>query len=263
MKIGREAHPNPVENYFEESFNLGFNWLELGCESPVNFPQTFDEARIRLIRDLGRKYGISCCLHSASYVNTAEIMPTVRKAVEQHLIEYLSLAKRMECTYLVIHCGYHFSQFMEATYEALLTTLKNVVKEAEKLNMPLAFVEKRRTGNRDQSQVMSLIGDVSGMDVIIIDDECDTAGSMENAVYTVRDHGARDVYIAFSHAVLSDHAVERLERLEVKEIITTDTLPIPEDKKLPNMRILSVAPLIAEVILRAHEGRSVGELFNE
>jgi ribose-phosphate pyrophosphokinase len=134
---------------------------------------------------------------------------------------------------------------------------------AENLNMPLAFVEKRRTGNRDQSKVMSLIGEVSGMDVIIIDDECDTAGSMVNAVHTVREHGARDVYLAFTHAVLSDHAVERLKDADVKQIVTTDTLPIPDEKKLPNMQILSVAPLIGEVIMRAHEGRSVGELFNE
>ncbi len=134
---------------------------------------------------------------------------------------------------------------------------------AEKLGMPLAFVEKRRLGNRDQSQVMSLIGDVRGMDVIIIDDECDTGGSMANAVTTVREHGARDVYLAFTHPVFSDDAIERLEKLAVKEIITTDTLPIPDEKRLPNMQVLSVAPLIAEVIMRAHEGRSVGELFNE
>ena len=134
---------------------------------------------------------------------------------------------------------------------------------AEKLGMSLAFVEKRRLGNRDQSQVMSLIGDVRGLDVIIIDDECDTGGSMANAVHTVREHGARDVYLAFTHPVLSADAVERLEHLEVKEIVTTNTLPIPEEKRLPNMQILSVAPLISEVIMRAHEGRSVGELFNE
>ena len=144
MKIGREAHPDPVENYFEESHRLGFNWLELGCESPANFPQTFDEERIRKVRDLGRKYGISTCLHSASYVNTAELMPTVRKAVEQHFVEYLELAKKMECTYLVIHCGYHFSQFMEATFESLVSTLKNAVKVAEKLKVSMLIENMNR-----------------------------------------------------------------------------------------------------------------------
>ena len=144
MRIGREAHPQPVEDYFKQSHELGFNWLELGCESPVNFPHTFDERRVNLIRDLGQKYGISYCLHSASYVNSAEIMPTVRKAVEQHLIEYLRLARKMECSYLVIHCGYHFSQFMDATFDALLTTFRAAVEEAEKLDMPMLIENMNR-----------------------------------------------------------------------------------------------------------------------
>ena len=134
---------------------------------------------------------------------------------------------------------------------------------AAKLNTPLAFVEKRRMGNRGTSEVLSLIGDVHGTDVVIIDDECDTAGSMENAVRTVRENGARDIYIAFTHAVLSGPAYERLARMNVKEIITTNTIPIPPEKRLSNMTILSIAPLISEVIMRVHDGRSVGELFNE
>jgi ribose-phosphate pyrophosphokinase len=140
---------------------------------------------------------------------------------------------------------------------------KSARNYAVNLNTPLAFIEKRRPGNRGQSEVMSLIGDVRGMDVIIIDDECDTAGSMVNAVQTVRDAGAKDVYMAFTHAVMSGPAYERLGQINVKEIVTTDTVPIPEHNKLPNMTILSVAPLLGEVIMRAHDGRSVGELFNE
>jgi ribose-phosphate pyrophosphokinase len=134
---------------------------------------------------------------------------------------------------------------------------------AEELGMPLAFVEKRRMTTKDQTEVMSLIGDVRGMNVILFDDECDTAGSMVNAVNTVREHGARDVYLTFTHAVLSGPAIERLRKLDIKEIVTTNTLNIPPEKRLDNMTVLSVAPLIGEVIMRAHEGRSVGELFNE
>lgn len=134
---------------------------------------------------------------------------------------------------------------------------------AVKLNAPLAIVEKRRRGNRDQAEVMSLVGDVDGMDAIIVDEECNTAGSLVNAVNTVKEAGARSIYIAFTHAVLTGPATERLRALPVTEIVTTNTLPIPVEKQIPNMRILSVAPLIAEVIMRAHEGRSVGELFDE
>jgi ribose-phosphate pyrophosphokinase len=90
-----------------------------------------------------------------------------------------------------------------------------------------------------------------------------TGGSSINAVEAIRAHGARDVYFAFTHALMAEAATQRLGELNLKEIITTNTLPLPLEKRLPNMTVLSVAPLLGEVILRAHAGRSVGELFNE
>lgn len=134
---------------------------------------------------------------------------------------------------------------------------------AQELHLPLAFVEKRRIGNESGREALSLIGDVSGKDVIIVDDLVDTAGSIEQAVHIVKEHGARDVYVTCTHAVLSDPATERLARLPLREIVTTDTLPIPDAKMLPNITVLTVSRLLGEVILRSHEGRSVGELFNE
>lgn len=131
------------------------------------------------------------------------------------------------------------------------------------LKLPLAFVEKRRIGNQNIREALTLIGDVNGKDVIIVDDLVDTAGSIEQAVQVVKRNGAKDVYVAFTHAVLSDPAATRLRSLPIKEIVTTDTLSIPPEKRLPNMTILSVAELLGEVIQRTHEGRSVGELFNE
>lgn len=134
---------------------------------------------------------------------------------------------------------------------------------AAELNLPLAFVEKRRMGNRNVREALTLIGNVSGRDVIIVDDLVDTAGSMKEAVELVKSCGARDVYLSFTHPVLSDPAIRRLRDLPIKEIVTTDTIPIPPQKKLPNITVLSVAKLLGEVIQRSHEGRSVGELFNE
>jgi len=134
---------------------------------------------------------------------------------------------------------------------------------AEKTDLPLAFVEKRRVGNSSGREALSLIGSVAGKDVIIVDDLVDTAGSIEQAVNLVKARGAKDVYTVFTHPVLSDPATTRLANLPIKEIITTDTIPISEEKKLPNMTILTVADLLGEVIIRSHEGRSVGELFNE
>ena len=108
-----------------------------------------------------------------------------------------------------------------------------------------------------------MIGDVDGRDVVIVDDEVLTAGSVCEAAGIVREHGARDVYLSFTHAVLVAPASHRLHEANFKRIVTTDTVWMPPEKRLPNMTVLSVASLLGEVILRAHEGRSVGELFNE
>jgi ribose-phosphate pyrophosphokinase len=134
---------------------------------------------------------------------------------------------------------------------------------AAAVGLPLAFVEKRRVEKGNVRKALNLIGEVRGRDVIIVDDMVDTAGSMMEAVQIVKANGAEDVYLSFAHPVLSGPAVERLGSLPIKEMVTTDTLPIPAEKMLPNITILSVAELLGEVIVRSHEGRSVGELFNE
>lgn len=134
---------------------------------------------------------------------------------------------------------------------------------AAKLNIPMAFIEKRRAGNDSSAEALTIVGDVNDRDVIIVDDECDTAGSVTQACRIARENGAREIYLSFVHAVLSGPAVERLRDANFREIVTTNTIPVPLEKRLPNMNVLSVAPMLAEVILRAHEGRSVGELFNE
>jgi ribose-phosphate pyrophosphokinase len=134
---------------------------------------------------------------------------------------------------------------------------------AAKLGVPLAFVEKRRVEDDPRAKATTVIGEVKDRDVILVDDEVLTGGSMAEAVKIVKDHGARDVYLSFTHAFLVPPASVEFRKLPVKEFVTTNTVPIAPEKRLPNMTILSVAPLLAEVIIRAHEGRSVGELFNE
>jgi ribose-phosphate pyrophosphokinase len=130
---------------------------------------------------------------------------------------------------------------------------------AAELDIPLALIEKRRSTL--DIEALTLVGDVEGQDVIIVDDELDTGGSISSAVKLVREHGARDIYVCFAHAVFSSPAVERLRDLPITEIVTTNSIPIPPEKRLPNLKILSVADLLGEVIARVHEGRSVGEVF--
>ena len=134
------------------------------------------------------------------------------------------------------------------------------------LDLPIAFIEKRRSGNDAKAEALTLIGDVQGRDVIIVDDEVDTGGSIAQAVSVVRENGARNIYLAFIHPIFSNNAAERLAELDIKHILTTDTIPIPPEKMKPlegRVTILSIAPMLGEVIRRAHEGRSVGEMFNE
>ncbi|MDK1028055.1 MAG: ribose-phosphate diphosphokinase [Anaerolineae bacterium] len=137
---------------------------------------------------------------------------------------------------------------------------------AADLETPIALVEKRRVANNAESEALTLIGDVNNCDVIIVDDEVDTGGSISEAVHLVKEMGARDVYLVFIHGVLSRNAVQKIAKLPIKHIITTDTVPIPEEKLVyleDRITIISVAELLGEVIRRAHEGRSVGEMFNE
>jgi ribose-phosphate pyrophosphokinase len=137
---------------------------------------------------------------------------------------------------------------------------------AASIQVPIAFIEKRRIGKDDEPEALTLIGEVSGRDVIIVDDEIDTAGSVGQAVNLVKSYGAQDVYLVCVHPVLSEQAAERLGSLPIKEFITTDTIPIPPEKRKligDKLMVLSIAPMLGEVILRAHEGRSVGEMFDE
>ena len=134
------------------------------------------------------------------------------------------------------------------------------------LDVPIAFIEKRRSGNDAKAEALTLIGEVKGHDVIIVDDEVDTGGSVAQAVDVVKKNGARDIYLAFIHPIFSKSASQRLAELPIKHILTTDTVPIPTAKMKPlegRITVLSIAPLLGEVIKRAHQGRSVGEMFNE
>jgi ribose-phosphate pyrophosphokinase len=132
---------------------------------------------------------------------------------------------------------------------------------AAELDLPLALVEKRRVGM--DTEALTLVGDVKGCDVVIVDEEVNTAGTIINAVNIVRECGARDVYLCFAHGVLSPPAIERLRDLSLKEIVTMNSIPIPPEKRLPNLTVLSVADLLSEVIQRVHAGSSVGEVFRD
>ncbi len=131
---------------------------------------------------------------------------------------------------------------------------------AQALDAPLAVIEKRRVGNKPTARVLNLIGRVRGKNAIIVDDEIDTGGSLAGAFEILRRRGAQDIYACATHGVFSPPAVERLSPLDFSEIVVTDTVLIPQEKYMPHLKILSVAPLLGEVIRRIHTGESVGAM---
>jgi ribose-phosphate pyrophosphokinase len=132
---------------------------------------------------------------------------------------------------------------------------------AARLNAPLAIIEKRRLGNSGATVTLNVIGEVEGMRALTVDDEIDTASSLVQAVNALLEHGASEVYACCTHPVLSGPAVERIATSPVKEVVVTDTIPVPPQKKLDKITVLSMASIIGEAIRRIHTGLSVGAMF--
>ena len=130
------------------------------------------------------------------------------------------------------------------------------------INAPLAIVEKRRIGNEDRVESLNVIGSVDGRLAILFDDEIGTGGTMIAAAEAVIAAGAKEIYVVATHGVLPGDASTRLaEKPYIKEVVITDTVPLPADKVNSKIKVISIAPLLGEAIRRIHEGRSVGELF--
>jgi ribose-phosphate pyrophosphokinase len=132
---------------------------------------------------------------------------------------------------------------------------------ANRLEASIAIIDKFRP-EPNVAEIMNVIGDIQGKSVIIVDDIIDTAGTITLAAEVMLERGAKAVYACATHPILSGPALERLQNAPLKEIVITNTIPIPKEKRLDNMTVLSVAPLIGEAILRIHEDLSVSKLFD-
>ncbi|MCP5055540.1 MAG: ribose-phosphate pyrophosphokinase [bacterium] len=138
---------------------------------------------------------------------------------------------------------------------------KEVGNYANRLNLPIAIVDKRRYGDDEKAQATNLIGDVEGKTALIIDDEIASGGTMMEATRFVLDRGAVAVEAACVHPVLSGKAVERIEASPLTSLVVTDTIPIPPEKRSNKIEVRSVAPLFANAIRAIHDGSSVSRLF--
>ncbi|MAN95148.1 MAG: ribose-phosphate pyrophosphokinase [SAR202 cluster bacterium] len=132
---------------------------------------------------------------------------------------------------------------------------------AEHLGAPLAIIEKRRMNNNDVSETMNVIGEVEGKTSLVFDDEIVTGGSIVNAAKALYEQGVKDVFCCVTHPVLSKDGSEIMAKSKFSEVVVTDTIPMPPEKRNGKFTILSVAPLLGEAIYRIHKGQSVGDLF--
>lgn len=132
---------------------------------------------------------------------------------------------------------------------------------AEKIGASLAIIEKRRDPRTARQEILNVIGEVAHKRAVIVDDEIDTATSITQTAAVLRQAGVAEIYACATHPVFSGPAIERLRSGDIREVVVTDTIPLPPEKRLDKITVLSVAPLLAEAIQRIHSGGSVGALF--
>ncbi len=168
-----------------------------------------------------------------------------------------------ELTALPIITGYFEEKALDDV--VVVATDVGIAKKArdmaERLDAPLAIIEKRRVGNGDSAESMNVIGEVRGKTAITFDDEIDTGGSLVSAIDALKAMGAEDVYSSCTHPIFSGNATTALADTIVKEFVVTDTVPVPQGKRNGKVTCLSMAPLLGEAIRRIHGGESVGALF--
>jgi ribose-phosphate pyrophosphokinase len=133
---------------------------------------------------------------------------------------------------------------------------------ADRLNADIAFIDKRRPkGTHNVAVATEVVGDIEGRTCIIVDDIIDTAGTVVSAAQLLIDRGASEVYIAATHGLLSGPAVDRLKNGPIREVVITNTVPVPTEKRFDSLHVLSIAPLLAEAVDAVFEDGSVSELF--
>lgn len=132
---------------------------------------------------------------------------------------------------------------------------------AERIGAEIAIIDKRRLAP-NVAEIMNIIGQVTGKTAILIDDIIDTAGTITQAAEALLDKGAKEVYACCTHPVLSGPAVERLSQSPLREVVVTNTIPLPPNKQVAKIKVLSVAPLLGEAIIRIHQDLSVSKLFD-
>lgn len=219
-------------------------------------------------------------LYSRSDKKDQPRVPVTAKLIQQ-LLEAAGATRVITCdlhnpaiqAYFNINCDRLSAQNILQTYfkEKNLSDLvvvatdagssKKAYKYSEYFNCPIALIDKRRSGNDDKAVATHVIGEVQNKCAIIFDDEVDTAGSLIETARILQENGAREIYAGCTHGILSANAVERIEKSPIKELVITNTIPLPKEKQISKIKVLTIAPLFAEAIKRINEAKPIGELF--
>ncbi len=198
----------------------------------------------QLIEAAGADRVISCDLHNSSiqaYFNIG----CDRLSAQLLLEEYFKSKRFKDMVIVATDAG----------------SAKKAYKYSKYFNCPIALIDKRREGNDDRAIATAVIGDVKGKTAVIFDDEIDTAGSMMETVGILKKFGAKAIYAGCTHGVLSGPAIDRIKQSALKELVITNTIPLPKHKSIPQIRVLTIAPLFAEAIKRLNESKAMGDLF--
>ncbi len=132
---------------------------------------------------------------------------------------------------------------------------------ARRIDASFAIIDKRRPAH-NVAEVLNIVGEVRGKRCIVVDDMIDTAGTMTSVVRALKERGAEEIYVAATHPLLSGPAVQRLKESPVTEVVVTNTLHVPEERRFDNLKVLSVATLLARAIRYTHSNESVSQLFD-
>lgn len=138
---------------------------------------------------------------------------------------------------------------------------KDVARYTNRLDLPMAIIDKRRDADDEDPRAAHIIGDIKGRSCILVDDEIASGGTLLRATELLLERGARDVCGVATHAVLSGRALDRIQSSPISEVIVTDTIPIPEEKRIDKLKVISVARMLADAIRSIHDGTSVSALF--
>lgn len=202
----------------------------------------------QLIEAAGANRVMSCDLHNPAIQGYFNI--NCDRLSAQNLLQMYFKDKNIDCSEMVIVATDAGSS-------------KKAYKYSKFFNCPIAMIDKRREGNDDRAIASTVIGDVKNKIAVVFDDEVDTAGSMIETANVLQQFGAKEIYAACTHGVLSGPAIERISNSHFKELVITNTIPLPIEKQIPKIKVLSIAPLFAEAIRRLNEHRPMGDLFEK